>query len=172
MCREAASSPPAQPGKPQFHVQFSSAAQSCPTLCGPMSRGPPGLPVHHQLPELTQVHVRRVESMMPSNHLVPHRPLLLPPSSFPSIRFNVSLHKIPIVRQPCRLPPPEAQKENSVLPGGRPVPPPSIPLAATVALLGGPPALPQGRTSSPLLALSAPHAGAGQQSPLAAGQAS
>ena len=37
--------------------QFSSVAQSCPTLCDPMKRGMPGLPVHHQLPEFTQSHV-------------------------------------------------------------------------------------------------------------------
>ena len=34
-------------------VQFSSVAQSCPTLCDPMNRSTPGLPVHHQLPEST-----------------------------------------------------------------------------------------------------------------------
>ena len=38
-------------------VQFSSVAQSCPTLCDPMNRSTPGLPVHHQLPEFTQTHV-------------------------------------------------------------------------------------------------------------------
>ena len=38
-------------------VQFSSVAQSCPTLCSPMNRSTPGLPVHHQLPESTQTHV-------------------------------------------------------------------------------------------------------------------
>ena len=38
-------------------VQFSSVAQSCPTLCDPMSCSTPGLPVHHQLPEFTQTHV-------------------------------------------------------------------------------------------------------------------
>ena len=32
-------------------VQFSSVSQSCPTLCNPMNRSTPGLPVHHQLPE-------------------------------------------------------------------------------------------------------------------------
>ena len=37
--------------------QFSSVAQSCPTLCDPMNRSTPGLPVHHQLPEFTQTHV-------------------------------------------------------------------------------------------------------------------
>ena len=38
----------------------SSVAQSCPTLCNPMDCSTPGLPVHHQLPELTQTHVHRV----------------------------------------------------------------------------------------------------------------
>ena len=38
-------------------VQFSSGAQSCPTLCDPMNRSTPGLTVHHQLPEFTQTHV-------------------------------------------------------------------------------------------------------------------
>ena len=38
-------------------VQFSSVAQSCPTPCDPMNHSMPGLPVHHQLPELTQIHV-------------------------------------------------------------------------------------------------------------------
>ena len=38
-------------------VQFSSVAQSCPTLCDPMNRSMPGLPVHHQFPEFTQIHV-------------------------------------------------------------------------------------------------------------------
>ena len=37
--------------------QFSSVAQSCPTLCEPMNCSMPGLPVHHQLPESTQTHV-------------------------------------------------------------------------------------------------------------------
>ena len=38
-------------------VQFSSVAQSCPTLCDPMNCNTPGLPVYHQLPEFTQTHV-------------------------------------------------------------------------------------------------------------------
>ena len=41
-------------------VQFSSVAQSCPTLCDPMNHSTPGLSVHHQLPEFTQTHVHRV----------------------------------------------------------------------------------------------------------------
>ena len=39
------------------NVQFSSVAQSCPTLCDPMDCSTPGLPVHHQLPEFTQTYV-------------------------------------------------------------------------------------------------------------------
>ena len=39
-------------------VQFSSVAQSCPTPCDTMDCSVPGLPVHHQLPELTQTHVQ------------------------------------------------------------------------------------------------------------------
>ena len=42
---------------PISSVQFSSVAQSCPTLCDPMNHSTPGLPVHHQLPEFTQTHV-------------------------------------------------------------------------------------------------------------------
>ena len=41
-------------------VQFSSVTQSCLTLCDPMNRSTPGLPVHHQLPEFTQTHVHQV----------------------------------------------------------------------------------------------------------------
>ena len=65
-------------------VQFSSVAQSCPTLCNPMNRSTPGLPVHHQLPEFTQTHAHRVG--MPSYHLLLCRPLLLLPPIPPSIR--------------------------------------------------------------------------------------
>ena len=51
-------------------VQFSSVAQSCPTLCDPMNRSTPGLPVHHQLPEFTQTHVHRVgDAIQPSHPL-------------------------------------------------------------------------------------------------------
>ena len=49
-------------------VQFSSLAQSCPTLCKPMNRSTPGLPVHHQLPEFTQTHVHRVSDAIQPSH--------------------------------------------------------------------------------------------------------
>ena len=65
-------------------VQFSSVAQSCPTLCDPMNHSMPGLPVHHQLPESTQTHVHRVgDAIQPSN------PLLSPPPP----AFNSSQHQ-------------------------------------------------------------------------------
>ena len=64
----------------QPSVEFSSVAQSCPTLCDPMNRSTPGLPVYHQLPLMS------IESMMPSSHLIFCRPLLLLPPIPPSIR--------------------------------------------------------------------------------------
>ena len=65
-------------------VQFSSVAQSCLTLCDPMNCSTPGLLVHPQLPEFTQIHVRR--GVMPSSHPILCRPLLLLPPIPPSIR--------------------------------------------------------------------------------------
>ena len=56
----------------------SSVAQSCPTLCDPMDCSTPGLPVHHQLPELTQTHIHRV-----SDAIQPSHPLFVPFSSCP-----------------------------------------------------------------------------------------
>ena len=51
-------------------AQFSSVAQSCLTLCNPMNRSRPGLPVHHQLPEFTQTHVHQVgDAIQPSHPL-------------------------------------------------------------------------------------------------------
>ena len=51
-----------------YIIQFSSAAQSCPTLCDPMNRSTRGLPVHHQLPEFTQTHVHRVSDAIQPSH--------------------------------------------------------------------------------------------------------
>ena len=69
-------------------VQFSSVAQSCPTLFDPMNRSTPGLPVHHQLPEFTQTHVHQVSECHPaiSSSVIPFSscPQSLPASeSFP-----------------------------------------------------------------------------------------
>ena len=47
-------------------IQFSSVAQLCLTLCDPMDCSTPGLPVHHQLPELTKTHVRWVHDLSDS----------------------------------------------------------------------------------------------------------
>ena len=52
----------------ELSVQFSSVAQSCPTLCDPMNRSTPGLPVHNQLLEFTQTHVHRVSDAIQPSH--------------------------------------------------------------------------------------------------------
>ena len=49
-------------------VQFTSVTQSCPTLCDPMNHSTPGLPVHHQLPQFTQIHVHRAGDAIQSSH--------------------------------------------------------------------------------------------------------
>ena len=69
------------PGEFYETFQFSSVTQSCPTLCDPVNRSTPGLPVHHQLPEFTSI-----KSVMPSSHLILCHPLLLLPPIPPSIR--------------------------------------------------------------------------------------
>ena len=67
-------------------VQFSSVAQSCPTLCDPMNCSMPGLPVHHQLPEFTQTHVHRVsDAIQPSHPLSPPSPPAPNPSQHQSL---------------------------------------------------------------------------------------
>jgi len=48
--------------------QIRSVAQSCPTLCDPMNRSTPGLPVHHQLLEFTETHVHRVSDAIQPSH--------------------------------------------------------------------------------------------------------
>ena len=67
------------------YFQFSSITQSCPTLCNPVNRSTPGLPVYHQLSELTQTHVHQV-----SDAIQPSHPLSSPsppaPNAPPSIR--------------------------------------------------------------------------------------
>ena len=49
-------------------IQFSSVTQPCPTLCDPMNRSTPGLPVHHHLPEFTQTHILRVSDAIQPSH--------------------------------------------------------------------------------------------------------
>ena len=67
-------------------AQFSSVTQSCPTLCNPMNRSMPGLPVHHQLPEFTQTHVHRVGDAIQPSH-----PLSSPSPSAPNPSQHQSL---------------------------------------------------------------------------------
>ena len=66
-------------------VQFTSVAQSCLTLCDPMNRSTPGLPVHHRLPEFTQTHVHQVSDAIKPSH---------PPSSPSPPALNLSQHRV------------------------------------------------------------------------------
>ena len=62
-------------------VQFSSVTQSCLTLCDPMNRSTPGLPVHQQLPESSQTHVHQVgDAIQPSHPLSSPSPPVPNPS--------------------------------------------------------------------------------------------
>ena len=72
------------PNKEWKYLQFSSVLQSCPTLCDPMNRSTPGLPVHHK--SRSSHRLTSIESMMPSSHLILGRPLPLLPLIPPSIR--------------------------------------------------------------------------------------
>ena len=67
-----------------FSVQFSSVTQSCQTLCDPMDCSTSGLPVHHQLPELTQTHVHWVHDAIQPSHSL---------SSPSPPTFNLSQHQ-------------------------------------------------------------------------------
>ena len=69
---------------PKEIYQIRSVAQLCPTLCDPMNRSTPGLPVHHQFSEFTQTHVHRVSDAIQPSHPL-SSPSLLPPIP-PSIR--------------------------------------------------------------------------------------
>ena len=77
-------------------VQFSSVAQSCPTLCDHMNHSSPGLPVHHQLPEFTQTHVHRVsDTIQPSHPLSSPSPPASNPSQHQSLFQRVnSSHEV------------------------------------------------------------------------------
>ena len=72
-------------GAEHIKWQFSSVAQSCPTLCNPMNCSSPGLPVHHQFLEFTQTHVHRVGDAIQPSH----------PLSSPSPpALNLSQHRV------------------------------------------------------------------------------
>ena len=77
-------------------VQFSSVAQSCPTLCDPVNRSMPGIPVHHQLLEFTQTHVHQVsDAIQPSHPLSSPFPPALNPSQHQGLFQRVnSSHEV------------------------------------------------------------------------------
>ena len=68
--------------KGRCNDQFSSVAQSCPTLCDPVDCSTPGLLIHHQLLEFTQTHVHWVGDAIQPSHLC-----------YPFTTFNLSQHR-------------------------------------------------------------------------------
>ena len=100
-------------------VQFSSVAQSCPTLCNLMNCRTPGLPVHHQLPEFTQTQVHRVgDAIQPSHPLSSPSPPAPNPSQHQSFPMNqlpkllqiskTAMHQKKLTKDKAR----ELQKKN------------------------------------------------------------
>ena len=77
-------------------VQFSSVTQLCLTLCDPVNRRTPGLPVHHKLPEFTQTHAHRVDdAIQPSHPLSSPSPPASNPSQHQGLFQRVSsLHEV------------------------------------------------------------------------------
>ena len=77
-------------------VQFSLVTQSCLTLCDPMNRSTPGLPVHHHLPEFTQTHVHWVsDAIQPSHSLSsPSLPASNPSQHQSLFQWVNSLHEL------------------------------------------------------------------------------
>ena len=93
-------------------VQFSSVTQLFPTLCNPMNRSTPGLPVHQgKLPEFTQIHVHRVsDAIQPSHPLSspsPPPPIWMVPDNYSEKAMaphsSTLAWKIPWVEEPGRL---------------------------------------------------------------------
>ena len=66
-----------------IYIQFSSVTQPCPTLCNPINHSTPGLPVHHQFLESTQIRVHPVDNAIQPSH----------PLSSPSPALNLSRHQ-------------------------------------------------------------------------------
>ena len=77
-------------------VQFSSVTQSCRTLCDPINRSMPGLPVHHQLLKFTQTHAHRVgDAIQPSHPLSSPSPPAPNPSQHQDLfQWVNSLHEV------------------------------------------------------------------------------
>ena len=78
-----------------------SVTKLCASLCDLMNCSTPGFPVLHYLPEFAQIHA--VGSMMPSNHLIVCRLLLLLPSIFPSLRVFSSELANTLISSHCPL---------------------------------------------------------------------
>ena len=74
-------------------AQFSLVTQSCPTICAPVNCSTPGFPVHHQLPELAQIHVHPTisSSVIPFSSRLQSFPA---PGSFPMTQFFTSVGQI------------------------------------------------------------------------------
>ena len=84
-------------GKELFcSVQFSPVTQSCPALCDPMYCSMLALPVHHQLPESTQIHVHQVGDAIQPSHLLssPSPPALNLSQHQGLSQWVSSLHKV------------------------------------------------------------------------------
>ena len=79
-----------------MHIRSDQISQSCPTLCDPMNRSMPGLPVHHQFPEFTETHVHRVgDAIQPSHLLSSPSPPAPNPSQHQSLfQWVNSSHKV------------------------------------------------------------------------------
>ena len=79
-----------------FSQSVSSVAQSCPTLCDPMNRSTPGLPVHHQHPEFTQTHAHQVgDAIQPSHPLSSPSPPAPNPSQHQGLfQWVTSSHEV------------------------------------------------------------------------------
>ena len=113
--------------------QFSSVAQSCPTLCDPMGCSTPGFPVHHQHPELTQTHIHTVgDAIQPSHPLLSPYTIKVTISSvqfsafphihetvWPSVQFSCSVmsdslppHESQHARPPCPSPTPRVHSDS------------------------------------------------------------
>ena len=97
--------------------QFSSVTQSCLTLCDPMNRSTPGLPVHHQILEFTQTHVYRVrDAIQPSHPLLSPSPLCpqsLQHQSFPKSLLFTGRYQSTGVSASASFPPNKSQGWSS-----------------------------------------------------------
>ena len=84
-------------------VQFSSVAQSYPTLCDPMNHSTPGLPVHHQLREFTQTHVHQVGDTIQPLYLILSKTICHKPNMLMDIldRTKFQGHFVCLVIQLC-----------------------------------------------------------------------